>query len=165
MQIKNIHIGLRNVELRSVRFLRASYRRVVLTFLIAAAVAVAANSSLVSADLQNGYYQIGNCYPNPYSYCPYNYNTPCQSTGTNGMVQCSGYLYEDPSGCIELAITVVSPAGLLSSQFYTLHNLPSSYPPIGTWVTVTGQQNQGYNFAPNGAACPGNYINVTSISQ
>jgi uncharacterized membrane protein YcgQ (UPF0703/DUF1980 family) len=47
-------------------------------------------------------------------------------------------------------------------QYYTLHG-QSSYPTNGTWVTVKGQMYQGYNTSPTGAACPGNYINVSSI--
>jgi len=31
-------------------------------------------------------------------------------------------------------------------------------------VTVTGQLYQGLNYSPSGAACPGNYINVTTIT-
>lgn len=93
-----------------------------------------------------------------------NYYTTCLSIGDGSTVQCSGYIYQDPSGCVELALTVSSYYGLLSNQYYTLHNLPSSYT-IGMWVTVTGELYQGYNYASNGAACPGNYINVTSITS
>ena len=129
------------------------YRGVILLVFAMSAIAfVAANSDLVSAEFQSDYYQIGDYY------------TPCQLVGNDNTIQCSGYLYQDPSGCIELAAAVSSYSGLLSYQYYTLHNLPSSYT-IGAWATVTGQLYQGYNYAPNGAACPGNYINVTSISQ
>jgi len=123
-----------------------------LVFVMSAILMVAFSSSLVSAEFQYDYYQISDYY------------TPYQSVGNNNTVQCSGYLYQDTSGCVELAVTVSSYYGLLSYQYYTLHNLPSSYT-IGAWATVTGQLHQGYNYAPNGAACPGNYINVTSISQ
>jgi hypothetical protein len=151
--------------------LRARYQGIMLLiFLIAAVVLIAGGP--VSAHVDD-YYQIPSqyCGPNPY-YCNYpgypypgyfngNYYTTCRS-GDNNTIQCSGYLYQDPSGCIELMLTVSSAYGLLANQYYTLHNLPSSYT-IGAWVTVTGQLYQGYNYAPNGAACPGNYINVTSI--
>lgn len=110
-----------------------------------------------------GYY---GCYnPNP-SYSYYQ----CQSAAYGYTVQCSGYLYQDTSGCIELEIPVTNwvnnPYNVVTTgmQYYTLHNLPSSYPSIGSWVTVTGQLYQGYNTGPNGAACPGNYINIISIS-
>jgi len=105
--------------------------------------------------------QYGGCYQ--YN-CNYNSNS-CQLSGYDNTTQCAGYLYQDPVGCVEVVIPVYSPVGFLSYQYYTLHNLPASYPPIGAWVIVTGQLSQGYNVAPNGAACPGNYINVTSISQ
>jgi len=64
------------------------------------------------------------------------------------------------------ALTWVNPANVVTAglQFYTLHDLPTSYPPLGARVTVTEQLYQGHNTAPNGEACPGNYINVTSIS-
>jgi hypothetical protein len=115
-----------------------------------------------------GYYQ--GC---GYSQCPYygpNYATDytvCQAKGSNNTVQCAGYLYQDSNGCIELVIPIVNPYYYESTvyQYYSLHNLPSSHPPIGTWVTVTGQISHGYTAAPNGGACPGNYIDVTSISQ
>ena len=85
-------------------------------------------------------------------------------------VRCSGYLQQEPNGCMLLVVPAVTwvndPANVVTAglQYYTLHDLPASYPPPGAWVTVTGQLYQGYNTAPNGEACPGNYINVTSIS-
>jgi hypothetical protein len=88
----------------------------------------------------------------------------CQSPNNNSTEQCVGYLYQNPNGCLELTIPDYSPYGMLSYQYYTLHNLPSSYPPIGSWVTVTGHSYRGNNFASNGNACPGNYINVDSIT-
>ena len=135
--------------------LRAAYQGIMLLVLLTAGVVLIA-ASPVSAHVQNAY-QI------PYPpYPPYPGYDPCQPSGDSNTVQCPGYLYQDASGCILLAVTVSSYYGLLSNQYYTLHNLPSSYT-INTWVTVTGQLYQGYNYAPNGAACPGNYINVTSI--
>jgi len=140
--------------------------------LILATAALSLIAGPVSAYVKDGYQiPFQYCDPNSY-YCSYpgspypgyfngNYYSTCLS-GDNNAIQCSGYLYQDPNGCTELALTVSSPYGLTSSQYYTLHNLPSSYT-VGAWVTVTGQLYQGYNYAPNGAACPGNYINVTSI--
>ncbi|HXX72820.1 MAG TPA: hypothetical protein VEI80_03925, partial [Candidatus Acidoferrales bacterium] len=73
-------------------------------------------------------------------------------------------IYQAPNGCTELVIQVYNPYSYTSAlQYYTLHNL-SSTPASGTLVTVSGQMYQGYNTAPTGASCPGNYINVTSIT-
>ena len=120
--------------------------------------------------------QVNFNYPNNYytnynygANCYYNNNCPqslvvnsCQAS--SGQVQCVGYLYQDPNSCVELVIPVYSVYGVVSYQYYTLQNLPASYPAIGTWVSVTGQLFQGSNVSPTGAACPGNYINVSSIS-
>lgn len=123
----------------------------------------------------NGYYYYGQ---SPY-YCSYNYNScyvngpsqysynsACQSTSSNNTSQCSGYLHQDQNGCVELSVPLYSPYNTAQVyQYYTLNNLPSSYPPIGSWVTVTGQVYPGSSPGfPYGTACPGNYINVTSIS-
>jgi hypothetical protein len=110
-----------------------------------------------------GYY---GCYPNPSYTFNGNYYTTCQSTGSN-QVQCSGFEIRNSNGCILLAVPVYNGYAFESQvyQYYTLRNLPSSYPPMGSWVTVTGQLYQGYNAAPNSGSCPGNYINVASISQ
>jgi len=94
--------------------------------------------------------------------CDYDYNL-CQSSN-GSTTQCSGFLYQAPNGCVEIVIPVNSPIAGQVYQYYALQNLPSTYPLAGSWVTVTGQFYHGYNTAPNGAACPGNYINVTSIS-
>ena len=94
------------------------------------------------------------------------YGSLCQSTSGTSTVQCSGYLSEPTDGCIELAIPYTNPYLLESTayQWYTLRNVPSTLPPGGTWVTVTGQLSQGYTAGTNGAACPANYINVNSMS-
>jgi hypothetical protein len=118
----------------------------------------------------NGYQNCGSygCYsPGSGYYFNGNYYTTCQSTGTGNTFQCSGYLYQNSNGCIELVVPVFSGYNFESPtyQYYTLRNLPSSHPPVGAWVTVNGQLYQGYNPPPNAPACPGNYINVTSISQ
>jgi len=119
------------------------------------------------------YYGNGNYYQNcGYSGCNYpspgysNYYNVCQSTGSSSMVQCSGYLYQPPNGCIVLAIPIDNAYWAESRvyQYYTLQNLPSSYHPTWTWITVTGQLYQGYNIAPNGTSCPGNYIIVSSVT-
>jgi hypothetical protein len=94
------------------------------------------------------------------------YGTACQSTGSNGLSQCSGYLHQDQNGCVELSIPLYSPYNTAQVyQYYTLYNLPSSYPSIGSYVTVSGQVYSGLSPGfPYGTSCPGNYINVSSIS-
>ena len=96
--------------------------------------------------------------------CPY---STCL-TGQGNSVQCAGYL-QNNNGCVELVIPVTNyaiGAGETSATwYYTMQNLPASYPPVGSWVTVNGQLNVGRNTGSNGAACPGNYINVSSLTQ
>ena len=98
-----------------------------------------------------------------------NYYTTCLP-GPGSSIQCSGNLLRNPNGCTVLGFlvgnwvndpTIIVPT---ATQYYTLQNLPSSIPPIGSWVTVTGYLYQGPNHSPTGASCPGNYINVTSIT-
>jgi len=112
----------------------------------------------------SGYYNCGTYGCNPPSLGAY--GNLCQSTGANSTVNCSGYLAEPTNGCVELAIPYTNPDLLESTayQFYTLRNVTSTLPPGGSWITVTGQLGQGYTGGMNGAACPGNYINVSSIS-
>ena len=92
------------------------------------------------------------------------YYTTCQQLPGN-LIQCSGNLLQSPNGCVILGFLVSSSIGMVATQYYTLQNLPSPYPPVGSWVIATGQLHQGPNFSPSGAACPGNYINVTSITE
>jgi hypothetical protein len=111
------------------------------------------------------YYSSPGYYPGYYG----NYYPPCQSTGANGSVTCSGYLYQAQNGCTLLAISTTnnpypSYATTYVYEYYSLHNLPFNTPASGTWVTVSGQMYQGYNTSPNGNACPNNYINVSSIT-
>ena len=95
-------------------------------------------------------------YTNAYGGCIY-------SSGYSANVQCYGYIYQVSNGCVELVVPVMNPYTYTSAlQYYTLHG-QSSYPSNGTWVTVKGQMYQGYNNSPTGAACPGNYINVSSV--
>lgn len=107
-----------------------------------------------------GYY--GCNYPSP----GYNYYNVCQPTGSNSLVKCSGWLYQASNGCIVLAIPIDNAYYAESRvyQYYTLKQLPSSYHPNWTWITVTGQLYQGYNYGPNGASCPGNYIIVSTVT-
>jgi hypothetical protein len=126
----------------------------------------------VQVNSNNYYYNYNNCYYNSNcgftspgnNYMGNNNLVKCPSPSNNNQVQCFGYLYQDPSSCVILVIPVYSSIGLLSYQYYTLQKLPSTFPPIGTWVSVTGELNQGNNYSSTGAGCPGNYINVASIS-
>jgi len=98
-----------------------------------------------------------------------NYYTTCLP-GPGNLIQCSGNLIKSPNGCTVLAFLVGNwvndPGNIVTTatQYYSLQNLPPSIPPIGSWVTVTGQLYQGPNHSPTGASCPGNYINVASIT-
>ena len=101
-----------------------------------------------------------------YGYWNGNFVPPCTSTGSNNTVTCSGYVFEAQNGCTVLVIPVANPyyAESIAYQYYTLHNLPSNAPANGSWTTVNGQLYQGSNVSSTGASCPGNYINVTSVS-
>ena len=103
-------------------------------------------------------------YPGYYSGYPATYTTCDYAAPYSNSVSCSGYLYQAPNGCVELVAAVANPYyGTEAVQYYTLHTL-SPTPPSGTWVTVEGQMYRGYNTSTTGAACPGNYINVSSIT-
>jgi len=85
------------------------------------------------------------------------------------MTTCSGYLYLNQNGCSELVVPINGPYSQQVYQYYTLTNMPSSSAHTsGAWVTVTGQlslnEGGGASQNPNGAACPGNSINVSSMS-
>ncbi len=123
------------------------------------------------ARLPGDYYQYCNYYSCfPYAALPGYTNFGCYGTGaTDGgagnTAKCSGYLYKDANGCLDLLVPVNDGFTDQSQEYFYLQNLPSSYPSIGSWVTVTGQVYQQGNFpAPNGGACPTSYIQVTSIS-
>ena len=119
------------------------------------------------ATLPAGYYQYCNYYNcNPYPAPPGYYNWGCYSTSAgNNTVQCSGYVYKDANGCVDLLVPIDNGYWNGIQQYYYLQNLPSSYPSTGSWVTVTGQLYlQGNNPAPNGSSCPTSSIWVNSIS-
>jgi hypothetical protein len=106
-------------------------------------------------------------YPN-YGYY-YGAYQPCQSTGSHNNVTCSGYLYLANNGCTLLVIPAANnpyPSYATTGvyEYYTLHNLPSNAPSYGAWITVNGLLYQGYNTSSNGASCPENYINVSSLT-
>jgi len=90
----------------------------------------------------------------------------CQATSQNDTMSCSGYLSEPGDGCIQLAIPYTNPDLLESTAylFYALRNAPTTLPSAGSWITVTGQLGAGYTPGSNGASCPANYINVSTVS-
>ena len=100
-----------------------------------------------------------------YGYWNGNFYPPCQ-TSANNNVTCSGYIFQAQNGCTVLVIPIANAfySESYSYQYYTLHNLPSNAPSNGSWITVSGQLYQGSNTSSNGASCPGNYINVSSVS-
>lgn len=119
----------------------------------------------VTSGLPAGYYQYCNYYNcNPYPAPPGYYKLGCYSTGAMNTIQCYGYMYEDSNGCVDLLVPVDNGYTNQIQQYYNLQNLPSSYPSLGSSVTVTGQLFHGHNAGPNGGACPDSYIDVTSIS-
>ena len=112
------------------------------------------------------YYYYGPNYYNPNYYNYQGYNPPCETQSAyNNTVKCSGYLYQDSNQCTVLVIPIYSPYQYNVYQYYTLQNLPSNLPAMGTWTTVTGQLHQGSNNSPTGAGCPGNYITVSSLTS
>lgn len=102
-----------------------------------------------------------------YAYVNDVYYPPCQPDLTTHMVSCSGFVYEPQSGCTELVVVIAN--GYIpenySYQYYTLHNLASNSTLDGQFVAVSGQLFQGPNNSSTGAACPGSYINVASVTQ
>ena len=101
-----------------------------------------------------------------YGYWNGNFYTPCQTSESNNSVTCSGYIFQAQNGCTVLVIPIANPyySESFAYQYYALHNLPSNAPTNGSWVTVSGQLYQGANTSSSGASCPGNYINVATIS-
>jgi hypothetical protein len=102
-----------------------------------------------------------------YGYWNGNFYPPCQTSGYTNNVTCTGYLFQAQNGCTVLVIPIANAfySETYTFQYYTLHNLPSNAPSNGSWITVSGQLYQGANTSSlTGASCPGNYINVTSIS-
>ena len=136
------------------------------------ALATAAQSLQVNpTNYQPAYnYQTGVCYQNLSCVYPAyfngNYYTACQPNGSSNTVQCSGYLYQPTTGCVELAIPIENGYWFESRvyQYYFLQNLPSSFNPNWQWVTVSGQLYQGPNLASTGALCSGNYIVVSTVT-
>jgi hypothetical protein len=113
------------------------------------------------------YYNYPNCYYNNncgYNSPTYNNQWQCRLPVYSNQVQCVGYISKNQNACVLLVIPVYGAIGVASYQYYTLQNLPSSYPSVGTWVFVVGQVNQGINSSSTGAECPGNYIVVSLIT-
>lgn len=133
-------------------------------------------TSAATTGYGNGYIGPGYGYYSNYPNCSYYgcyYTQPayasisdlCKTTGQNSTIQCSGYLHQPSNACTELAIPYYNPNILESTAYLylTLINLPSNIPSSGTWVTVTGDLNQGYS-PGSGVLCTSNYINVASIA-
>ena len=101
-----------------------------------------------------------------YGYWNGNFYPPCQTNESNNTVTCSGYIFQAQNGCTVLVIPIANPyyAESFAYQYYTLHNLPPNAPTNGSWVKLSGQLYQGVNTSSTGASCPGNYINVTTVS-
>jgi len=101
-----------------------------------------------------------------YGYWNGNFYQPCQSGAFSNNISCSGYIFQAQNGCNVLVIPIANAfySESYTFQYYTLHNLPANAPSNGSWVTVSGQLYNGANTSSTGASCPGNYINVTSIS-
>lgn len=137
------------------------------TFVSIGTQTVASVTTVIYTSLPAGWY----CYT-PYNCGPYVtppgyyfgcYQSPPYITANGNIVQCSGYLYTDGNGCVDLVVRTDNGLSNNILQYYYLQNLPVSHPPIGSWVTVTGIIiQQGNNMGPNGA-CPTSSINVISI--
>ncbi|HUK28980.1 MAG TPA: hypothetical protein VLV31_11185 [Candidatus Acidoferrales bacterium] len=116
------------------------------------------------------------CYPGypgygagyyPYSGCYYGSSVYYGNGGSvSSQVQCYGNIYQAANGCTLLVVAAANVPyyGGTALQYYTLHNLPNNTQ-SGALVRVEGQMYKGYNTSPTGAACPGNYINVTTITN
>ena len=103
----------------------------------------------------------------PYSGCYYGSSVYYGNGGSvSSPVQCYGNIFQAANGCTLLVVEAANVPyyGGTALQYYTLHNLPNNTQ-SGTLVRVEGQMYKGYNTSPTGAACPGNYINVTTITN
>ncbi|HUK29256.1 MAG TPA: hypothetical protein VLV31_12595 [Candidatus Acidoferrales bacterium] len=103
----------------------------------------------------------------PYSGCYYGSGVYYENGGSvSSQVQCYGNIYQAANGCTLLVVEAANVPyyGGTALQYYTLHNLPNNTQ-SGTLVRVEGQMYKGYNTSPTGAACPGNYINVATITN
>ena len=103
----------------------------------------------------------------PYSGCYYASGAYYGNGGSvSSQVECYGNIYQAANGCTLLVVAAANVPyyGGTALQYYTLHNLPNNTQ-SGTLVRIEGQMYKGYNTSPTGAACPGNYINVTTITN
>ncbi len=115
-----------------------------------------------------GYYQTGGyygCYPaQGYTY------TPCTpvGSGSGNTVTCYGYLIQNASGCTQISVRTTDPyywASGIQYVHYALQNLPASYPPMGSWVDVTGQLTiTNTSITAANSACSPNTLTVSSIT-
>ena len=96
--------------------------------------------------------------------------TPCTPVGGNGSntVMCYGYLIRNGNECTQISVLTTDPDYWRSGiEFvhYALHDLPASYPPIGSWVDVTGQLSiTNTSVAAANSACSPNILTVSSIT-
>jgi hypothetical protein len=129
------------------------------------------NAPGASYNTYNPYNPPNPWYPGYYNGLYYGYwngyfTPPCQAGASGNNVTCSGYIFQSQNGCNVLVIPIANAyySETYTFQYYTLHNLPSNAPSNGSWATVSGSLYQGANSSTSGASCPGNYINVASIS-
>ena len=132
---------------------------------------VTAASTIITQAAQTGTvansnaYQ-ANCTPGTVCSWPNTYDA-CSWTGEGNGVVCTGYLIQGGGGCVELGVPTVSAAQPLFDH-YTLQNLPSSYPAIGSWVVVRGQlllgaKSTASSASWSAASCSTSIITVSSI--
>ena len=121
--------------------------RSVSTFVNIGTQTVTSVTSVTNTNLPAGYYQYCNSYNcSPYVAPPGYYNFGCYQSApyniANGnTVQCSGYLYTDGSGCVDLLVPIDNGYANNIQQYYYLQNLPaspSSYRIMGNrdWATL-----------------------------
>jgi hypothetical protein len=140
---------------------------------------IISTSTLTSAVVTNAAINLNSGTPGYYQTCGYygcspaqGYTyTPCTPTGspTDNTVTCYGYLIRSgTSSCVQISVATTDPDYWRSGIFwvhYALQNLPSSYPPIGSWVNVVGQLNiVNTSMSVYSASCSPNTITVASIS-
>ena len=112
---------------------------------------ILSTTETAGVDPNTKYVNFASCYTGIACDTIYDY---CQSPNGNSTMQCVGYLYRNPNGCLELVIPVYSPYGFLSYQYYTLQNLPSSTPPIGTWAIRFWTNAHRLQFRPERSRLP-----------
>jgi hypothetical protein len=95
--------------------------------------------------------------------------TPCTPVGSgSNTVTCYGYLIQNQNGCTQISVRTTDPDYWRSGiQYvhYALQNLPAQYPPIGSWVDITGQLTiTDTSITVANSACSPNTLAVTTIT-